>query len=132
MICQGHLVLLAELFNKCLKEPCFPDCWKVLSVVPAFRNVGEKPAAKTVFAIRKSLWVLQKACIKIVARAIYTYLFFSYTYTLIFCWKIKSCCDHCFPQQIRPHTTVQRCIYYETILVWGLVLTWLTDVTHWL
>ena len=20
---------LAELFNKCLKEPCFPECWKV-------------------------------------------------------------------------------------------------------
>ena len=23
---------LAELFKKCLKESCFPDCWKVLSV----------------------------------------------------------------------------------------------------
>ena len=21
--------ILAELFNSCLKEPCFPDCWKV-------------------------------------------------------------------------------------------------------
>ena len=21
--------ILAELFNKCLKESCFPDCWKV-------------------------------------------------------------------------------------------------------
>ena len=34
-----------------------------------------------VFSIRKSLRVLQKTCIKIVARAIYTYLFFSYTCT---------------------------------------------------
>ena len=25
--------ILAELFNKCLKESCFPDCWKVSSVV---------------------------------------------------------------------------------------------------
>ena len=51
----------------------------------------------------------QKARIKIVARAIYTYLFLiSYTYTLLFRWKIKkSCCDRCFPQQIRPHITVQ-------------------------
>ena len=33
---------LAELFNKCLKESCFPDCWKVSSVVPVFKNVGER------------------------------------------------------------------------------------------
>ena len=38
--------ILAELFNKCLKESCFPDCWKVSSVVPVFRNVGERPTAK--------------------------------------------------------------------------------------
>ena len=34
-------------------------------------------------------------------------LFFSYTYNLLFCWKIKSCCDCCFPQKIRLQTTVQ-------------------------
>ena len=38
--------ILAELFNKCLKECCFPDCWKVLSVVPVFKNVGEMSTAK--------------------------------------------------------------------------------------
>ena len=38
--------ILAELFNKCLKEPCFPDCWKVSSVVPVFKNVGERSSAK--------------------------------------------------------------------------------------
>ena len=37
---------LAELFNKCLKESCFPNCWKVSSVVPVFKNVGERPTAK--------------------------------------------------------------------------------------
>ena len=38
--------ILAELFNKCLKESCFPDCWKVLSVVLVFKNVGERSTAK--------------------------------------------------------------------------------------
>ena len=23
-----------EIFNMCIKESCFPDCWKVSSVVP--------------------------------------------------------------------------------------------------
>ena len=28
--CEPELsYALAELFNKCLKESCFPDCWKV-------------------------------------------------------------------------------------------------------
>ena len=45
--CEPELsYILAELFNKCLKESCFPDCWKVLSVVPVFKNVGEKSTAK--------------------------------------------------------------------------------------
>ena len=30
--------------------------------------------------------------------------FFSLTWTLLFCCKIESCCDHCFSQQIRPIT----------------------------
>ena len=38
--------ILAELFNKCLKKSCFPDCWKVSSVVPVFKNVGERSIAK--------------------------------------------------------------------------------------
>ena len=38
--------ILAELFNKCLMDSCFPDCWKVLSVVPVFKNVGERSTAK--------------------------------------------------------------------------------------
>ena len=37
------LYVLAELFNMCLKEFCFPDCWKVSSVFPVFlRMLGEK------------------------------------------------------------------------------------------
>ena len=38
--------ILAELFNKFLKESCFPDCWKVSSVVPVFKNVGERSTTK--------------------------------------------------------------------------------------
>ena len=38
--------ILVELFNKCLKESCFPDCWKVSSVVTVFKNVRERSTAK--------------------------------------------------------------------------------------
>ena len=45
--CEPELsYILVELFNKCLKESCFPDCWKVSSVVPVFKNVGERSTAK--------------------------------------------------------------------------------------
>ena len=30
----------------CLKEPCFPDCWKVSLVAPVFKNVGKTSTAK--------------------------------------------------------------------------------------
>ena len=45
--CEPELsYILAELFNKCLKESCFPDCWKVSSAVAVFKNVGERSTAK--------------------------------------------------------------------------------------
>ena len=37
--------ILAKLFNNCLKGSCFPDCWKVSSVVPVFKNAGERSTA---------------------------------------------------------------------------------------
>ena len=37
---------LAELFNKCLKDSCSPDCLKVSSVVPIFKNIGEQSTAE--------------------------------------------------------------------------------------
>ena len=41
--CKPELsYILAEFFNKCLKESCYPDCWKVSSVIPVFKNVGGK------------------------------------------------------------------------------------------
>ena len=45
--CEPELsYILAELFSKCLKESCFPDCRKVSLVVPVFKNVGERSTAK--------------------------------------------------------------------------------------
>ena len=38
--CEPELsYILAELFNKCLRESFVPDYWKVSSVVPVFKNV---------------------------------------------------------------------------------------------
>ena len=45
--CEPELsYIVADLFDKCLKESCFPDCWKVSSVVHVFKNVGERTTAK--------------------------------------------------------------------------------------
>ena len=45
--CEAELsYILAEFFNKCLKESCFPDNWKVSLVVLVFKNVGEWSTAK--------------------------------------------------------------------------------------
>ena len=33
---------LAKLFNKCITESCFPSSWKIASVVPVFKNSGER------------------------------------------------------------------------------------------
>ena len=45
--CKPELsYILAEIFNKCLKESCFPDCWKVSLVVPVFKKVEERSTAK--------------------------------------------------------------------------------------
>ena len=45
--CEPELsYILAKLFNKCLEQSCFPNCWKVSSVVPVFKNVGERSTAK--------------------------------------------------------------------------------------
>ena len=37
---------LAELSIMCLKQSRFPDCWKISSVVPVFKNVGEGSTTK--------------------------------------------------------------------------------------
>ena len=50
--CEPELsYILAELFNICLKESCFPDCWKVSSVVPVFKNIGERSTVKNYYQV---------------------------------------------------------------------------------
>ena len=50
--CESELsFMLAELFNKCLKESCFIDCWMFSSVVPVFKNVGERSTAKNYYPV---------------------------------------------------------------------------------
>ena len=45
--CEPELsYILAEIYNKCFKESCFPNCWEVSSVVPVFKNFGERSTAK--------------------------------------------------------------------------------------
>ena len=45
--CEPELShILAKLFNMCLKESCFSDCWKVTNVTPIFKNVRERSTAK--------------------------------------------------------------------------------------
>ena len=46
--CEPDLpYILAELFNICLKESSFPDCSKVSSMAPVFKNVGDRTTAKS-------------------------------------------------------------------------------------
>ena len=68
--CEPELsYILAELFNKCLKGSCFPDCWKVSSVIPVFKNVGKRSKATNYRSVsllsvfskvfeKKTLWPL--------------------------------------------------------------------------
>ena len=51
--------ILAELFNKCLKESCFPDCWKVSSVVPVLRMLGKGLLLKTTAMLVFFLWLVK-------------------------------------------------------------------------
>ena len=58
--CEPELsFILAELFNKCLIESCFPDSWKVSSVVPVFKNVGERSTAKNYDLLVIFLWLVK-------------------------------------------------------------------------
>ena len=72
--CEPELsYILAELFNKCLKESCFPDCWKVSSVVPVFKNVGERSTAKNYRPV-SLLFVVSKVFEKLVNHRIVDHL----------------------------------------------------------
>ena len=65
--------ILAKLLYKCLKECCFPDCWKVSSVVPVFKNFGERSTAKN-FRPVSLLSVVSKVFEKLVNNRIVDHL----------------------------------------------------------
>ena len=76
--CEPELsYILAELFNKCLKESCFPDCWKISSVVPVFKNVGERSTAKNYRPV-SLLSVVSKVFEKLVNNSIVFFSDFQY------------------------------------------------------
>ena len=69
----GLSYILAEFFNKCLKESCFPGCWKVSSVVSVFNIVGERSTAKNYRPLHL-LSVVSKAFEKLVINRIVDHL----------------------------------------------------------
>ena len=72
--CEPELsYILAELFNMCLNESCFPGCGKVSSVVPVFINVVERSAAKNYHPV-SLLSVVSKVLEKLVNNRIVDHL----------------------------------------------------------
>ena len=46
-LCEFELShILAELFINCRKESCFPDCWKVSTMVLVFKNAEKRSTAR--------------------------------------------------------------------------------------
>ena len=83
---------LAGLFNVCLKESFFPDCWKVSTVVPVFRNVAERSTAKNYRSI-SLLSVISKVLEELVNNRIADHLekcglFSDFQYSFRSSWSI--------------------------------------------
>ena len=55
--------VLAELFSIFLKKSCFLHSWKIVSVVPLFKNVGERSTAKNYHSV-SLLRLVNKFCEK--------------------------------------------------------------------
>ena len=51
--------ILAELFNKCVKESYFPDCWKISLVVPVYKMLGKRLQLKTTTLLVFFLWLVK-------------------------------------------------------------------------
>ena len=72
--CEPELsYILVELFNIYLKDSCFPDCWKVSSVVSIFKNVGDRSSAKNYHPV-SVLSVVSKVFQKLVNNRIFDHL----------------------------------------------------------
>ena len=111
----NYLALDWITYGKCIRYTLFScmSCslfhmkiWVELYMENVF-DITYFPVCRTVFSIWKSLRVLRKAPMKIVAGPLYTSLFFFLYMHSLFFWKIKICSDRCFHQQIRLQTTVQ-------------------------
>ena len=61
--------ILAKLFNMFLKKSCFPDYWKVSSVILVFKNLGERSTAKNYHPV-SLLSVVSKVFQKLVTNRI--------------------------------------------------------------
>ena len=51
--------IFAEFINKCLKESCFPDCWKFSSVVPIFKMLGKGLQVKATTLLVFFVWLVK-------------------------------------------------------------------------
>ena len=65
--------MLAELLNKFRKQSCFPDSWKLSSLVPVYKNVGERSIAKNYDPV-SVLFVVSKILEKLVNNRIVDHL----------------------------------------------------------
>ena len=65
--------MLAELLNKFRKQSCFPDSWKLSSLVPVYKNVGERSIAKNYDPV-SVLFVVSKVLEKLVNNTIVDHL----------------------------------------------------------
>ena len=65
--------VLAELLNKFRKQSCFPDSWKLSSLVPVYKNVGERSIAKNYDPV-SVLFVVSKVLEKLVNNRIVDHL----------------------------------------------------------
>ena len=55
--CESELSdVLAELLNKCLKESCLLDFWKVSSVVSLFKNIWKRSITKNYHLVSGEMW----------------------------------------------------------------------------
>ena len=72
--CEPELsFILAELFFSCNKVSCFVGCWKVSSMAPVFKNVGERSTAKNYHPV-SLLSVVSKVFEKLVNNRIVDHL----------------------------------------------------------
>ena len=65
--------MLAELLNKFRKQSCFPNSWKLSSLFPIFKNVGERSIAKNYDPV-SVLFVVSKVLEKLVNNTIVDHL----------------------------------------------------------